>query len=149
MIDRESISTLIDEVDELLTDSTHPIDEKQARKLNLMMLRQIMNVQFDIQREITDWKTDVSNRRTVVNERLEKLEKVVEDVVEAVKDLPEVRKTVERVDQTMAEYPSITWLLRYKTTPTMRWIVAFLFVLYVVIKNYPAMATWLGLPPLP
>lgn len=148
-MDSNNVAMLIDDVDEILTDSAHPIDEKQARKLSLMMLRQIMNVQLEIQREIADWKADVSNRRTVVNDRLDKLEKVVEDVVEAVKDLPAVKKTVETVERTVTEYPSITWLLRYKTTPTMRWIVAFLFVLYVVIKNYPAMATWLGLPPLP
>lgn len=123
---------LLEDVDELLTDSTHPLDEKQARKLSLMMLRQIMNVQFDIQREIADWKTDVKNRRDVVNERLAKIE-----------------SEVGAIKQVMAEYPSLTWLLRYRTTPTIRWGGVAIVIVYILLQVYPQVAAWVGLPPLP
>lgn len=144
-----NLSQLIDEVDELLTDSTHPLDEKQARKLSLMMLRQIMSAQFEIQREVADWKTDIANRRSVVNERITKLEKVVEDVVETTSDFTEVKKTVERIDRTITEYPSITWLLRYRFSNTSKAITAILVLIYLLANNYPALADWLNLPPLP
>ncbi len=124
-----SIPQLINDVDELLTDSTHPLDEKQARRMTLMMLRQIMNVQFEIQREIADWKADVKNRRDEVNERLTK----IEGDVKAIKDLQQ-------------EYPSVTWLLRHRTSKA---LMAIAVALYLFFSNYPLVAALFKLPPLP
>lgn len=132
MYDGNGLESLLDEVDEILTDSQHPMDPKQSQKVNLMLLRQIVNMQLAIQRDVADMKVNLQNRRAALDERIGK----IENEIEAIKKI-------------MVEYPSLTWLLRYKTTPTMRFIVGFLLVLYLLARNYPALAAWWGLPPLP
>lgn len=151
-----SIAQLIDEADELLTDSQHPLDEKQARKLSLMMLRQIVNLQFEIQREIADWKTEVKNRRERVDIQITELKGTVNEIKGTLEDYPTLKKTVSElgttvheIKRTVSEYPSLLWLLRHKTTPTIRWLTVGVFLIFILYRSYPAFAAWLGLPPLP
>lgn len=132
MSENHELQLLMERADKLLTDSNHPLDPKQTSEVTLMLIQQIVNQNMTIQRELADLKVNLTDRRAALDSRIEK----IEDDVAAIKT-------------TMTEYPSLTWLLRYKTTPTMRWIAAFLFVLWLVWNTYPAFATWLGLPPLP
>lgn len=68
---------LIDDVDEMLTDSRHPLDEQQARRMSLMLLRQVYNEQLVIRRELADWKVDVRKETAELERRLKDVEKLV------------------------------------------------------------------------
>lgn len=135
----EGLQSLFEQVDDILTDSQHQLDVKQSWKISLALMQQMINFQLEIKRELAD---------LVVKLGEEKIQH--DDTIKAVRaEVGQVKAEVAEIKRTITEYPSITWLLRYKTTPTMRFIVGFLFVLYILIRNYPALAAWWGLPPLP
>lgn len=66
------MGNLIADVDDLLTDSKHPLDEQQARRMSLMLLRQVYNEQLIIQRDIADWKVDMKRELGEAKERARK-----------------------------------------------------------------------------
>lgn len=100
----DEFGNLIADVDEMLTDSRHPLDEQQARRMSLMLLRQVYNVQLKIQREIADWKADVSTRREQVNvqiagirQEVQLLESHVREIERNVSGLDKSVKDVEKI----------------------------------------------------
>ena len=126
-----SRQSLIDDVDELLTDSKHPLDERQARRMSLMLLRQIFNDQLEIQSDLHKMRLDIDERRSVLDQTISKIQTDVNELWRHVRN-----------------YPSLTWLLRFKTKPTIIWLAIFVVVVMVLFYGY---RTWLlnqlGLPP--
>lgn len=123
----EGITHLLDTADQLLTGSS-PIDEKASRKLTLEMLRQLLRLQFKIQREIQDWQLDVKTRRSEVNTRLDAIEK----------DIAELKR-----------FPTLMWLLHNRTKPTVVVIVVVIVLVIVLFLTYQQwLLNRLGLPPL-
>lgn len=139
----DSIQDLLEQVDDVLTDSQHPLDARQSTRISLMLQRQIVNMQLSMKREMLENQREIkaelgslhgnlASRRAALDERIEK----IEDEVKAIKTL-------------MSEYPSLAWLIRYRTTPTVRFLVAAAVVIYILLKAYSPVAAWLGLPPIP
>lgn len=135
----EGLQSLFEQVDDILTDSQHPLDVKQSWKVSLALLQQMISFQLEIKREIADLVVKLSE---------EKVEQ--DDEIKAVKaNVQEIKTEVAEIKRTITEYPSLTWLLRYKFSNTSKAISAILVLIYLVVRNYPALATWLNLPPLP
>lgn len=141
--ENNGLRSLLEQVDEILTDSQHPLDPKQSQKISLMLLQQIVNMQLSMKREMVDNQVEIKNdlealrgnlttRRAKLDERISRIE--VE--VAALKNV-------------LQEYPSMTWLLRYRFSTTSKVIVAILAFIYLLFRFYPALAAWWGLPPLP
>lgn len=129
--DRE-LELLMARADLLLTDTQHPLDPKQSAEVTLMLIQQIVNLTLAIQREIADLKADLSDRQAKLDERIDGIE-----------------ESVETIQNTMRDYPSLTWLLRYRFSSTSKTIFAILIICWIVVRYYPALAAWFGLPALP
>lgn len=126
-------SSLIDQVDELLTDTKHPLDEKQARRMSLMLLREIFNDQLEIKRNLDKVKFDIDERRARLDETIKKVQTDIDELWRYVR-----------------EYPSLTWLLRFKFKPTVTWLVIFVVVVTGLFWAYREwLLAQLGLPPFP
>lgn len=141
--ENNGLRSLLEQVDEILTDSQHPLDPKQSQKISLMLLQQIVNMQLVMKREMVDNQLEIKNdllalqgnlttRRAQLDERISRIE-----------------AEVAAIKQVMADYPSLVWLLRYRFSTTSKVIIAILAFLYFLFRFYPALAAWWGLPPLP
>lgn len=146
----EGLQSLFDQVDDILTDSQHPLDVKQSWKVSLALLQQMISFQLEIKREIADLVVKLSEEKVQQDDEI----KAVRDEIAVVKTdvvakITEVKNEVAEIKRTITDYPSITWLLRYKFSNTSKVIVSILAIIYIVYRSYPALAVWWGWPPLP
>ena len=100
-MDKDLLKLVIDEVDELLTDTNHAVDEQHARKLSLMLQRHTaiaiqdiytkLNVFDKLQGELL---VNLEQRRAVINERVTELERGVKEVKDALQDYQVFKKAI-------------------------------------------------------
>lgn len=129
--DGEGLRNMLEQADDLLTDSNHPLDMKQTAKVSLMLIQQIVNMQLSIRREIAVIRVDLQAQRARLDDRIFAVEGDVADI-----------------KRTMADYPSILWLLRYRTKATVMWIGGTMVVLIGLFLSYQEwLLARLGLPP--
>ncbi len=131
---------LIDQIDAMLTDSSHPLDERQARKMSLMLQRQIYDEQLSILDDIKSLRNEISNNQTTVNSSI----KMIDDAVKS------IRSDVDELWRQWREYRSLTWLLRFKTKPTLVWSTSFVVIVTIILALYRQwLFDQLGLPNIP
>lgn len=154
MDELKALNLLVEQVDELLTDSKHPLDERHARELSLMLqkhtaiaLQEIYRQQLSLEKGQVDLLRNLSERRAAIDARVQKVEGDIKDLKDLTKNLPDVEKDVAHLKKTLAEYPTIPWLVRYKFWDTLKVIVGVVVVIVILYFTFkPVLSAWLGVP---
>lgn len=128
----KTLEKLLEQVEDILTDSKHPLDDKQSRMLSLMLQQQtalviqaLFNETIEIRRTMVDVKVEIVNSENLIDQR------------------------IARIETHILAYPSITYLLRHRTKETVLGMVGVITIIMVFLLTYQDwLFTRLGLPPL-
>lgn len=156
----ESLPQLIEEVDALLTDTNHAVDERHARKLSLMLQRHTALAIQDIYNKLllfdriqADLLVNLEKRRAVIDERVAGVERELKEVKEdmltaSAPDFLQLKKAVGeqggRLDK--VEEKSVGLWVRAHPKQALAFVVAFVVLITAAPEFWRVLAGLAGMP---
>lgn len=155
----ESLPKLIDEVDSLLTDTDHAVDEQHARKLSLMLQRHTALAIQDIYNRIVlfertqaELQVNLEKRRAVIDERVATVEREVKSLQNTALDYETFK---ERIVKEVAQAQSLlkdletksvgVWVRAHPKTAA-AFVVAFVVLITAAPEFWRVLAALAGFP---